>query len=90
MLISTRKATHWETYGVIMVLICLSEDSADTKDILQVLMAEGYETMIARSQDDVLASFSESNIFPDAVLIDSDLAAFGEGRQLIPQLQVCV
>ncbi|GAX80917.1 hypothetical protein CEUSTIGMA_g8352.t1 [Chlamydomonas eustigma] len=83
-----KKATHWERFGTILALVCMSNDTPDGKEVLQMLQAEGYDTGVVGCSRDAVAEFSSGEVFPDVVLVDADLPAFGSTAQLIKQLQV--
>ena len=48
----------------------------------------GYDTNTMDSPTEALDAFRSSEVFPDAVIIDADLPAFGAAEKLIKQLQL--
>ena len=51
------------------------------------LLNVGYDTKVVDSPREAVEAFTASDVFPDAVLVDADLPAFGATGMLIKQLQ---
>ncbi|GIM02551.1 hypothetical protein Vretimale_7365 [Volvox reticuliferus] len=81
-----KKSTHWEKYGTVLVLLVADELSSDKEAIVQVLSAEGYDDNTTDNIAEALKLFSEKEVYPDIVVIDSDNELV-DTRQLIRQLQ---
>ncbi|KXZ47531.1 hypothetical protein GPECTOR_34g690 [Gonium pectorale] len=76
-----KKSTHWEKYGTVLVLFVADELSRDREAVLQMLSAEGYDDQTTDDAAEAVKLFSEKEVFPDIVIIDSD------AELLILQLQ---
>ena len=80
-----KKATHWERFGTILVLGCMHGDSASP--VMQMLLAEGYDTNQVSSYSEAVEAFASAEVFPDVVLVDCDVTTYLP-LQLISHLQV--
>ncbi|KAG1663578.1 hypothetical protein FOA52_013198 [Chlamydomonas sp. UWO 241] len=85
-LLTNRKPTHWERFGTVMVLCCLAPDSPEGTACMQMLQAEGYDTLTTSCLADAMTLFSTGEVFPDVVLVDCDARAFAS-IALIAKLQ---
>ncbi|GLI63425.1 hypothetical protein VaNZ11_006395 [Volvox africanus] len=81
-----KKSTHWEKYGTVLVLLVADELSRDKEAIVQMLSAEGYDDNTTDNIPEAVKLFSEKEVYPDIVVIDSDNELV-DTRQLIRQLQ---
>lgn len=81
-----KKSTHWEKYGTVLVLFAADDSGTDKAEVLQMLSAEGYDDMTISSLDEAVRLFTEREVFPDIVLVDSDNESM-DTQKLIKQLQ---
>ncbi|GLC61812.1 hypothetical protein PLESTB_001805700 [Pleodorina starrii] len=81
-----KKSTHWEKYGTVLVLVVADELSSDKEAVVQMLSAEGYDDNTTDNVAEAVKLFSEKEVYPDIVIMDSDNELV-DTRQLIRQLQ---
>ncbi|PNW77668.1 hypothetical protein CHLRE_10g446450v5 [Chlamydomonas reinhardtii] len=81
-----KKSTHWEKYGTVLVLLVADELSSDKEAVVQMLSAEGYDDQTSDSIEEAVKLFSEREVYPDIVIVDSDNELV-DTKQLIKALQ---
>lgn len=69
---AVKKSTHWEKYGTVLVLFVADDAGTEKEEVLQMLSAEGYDDHTTSTSEEALKLFTEREVYPDIVLLDSD------------------
>ncbi len=59
---SKRHACHLQRFGTILALCCMSSETADGTEVLQMLQAEGYDTALAADSRDAITQFGAREV----------------------------